>query len=82
MKNHAIIFFTLAIFGLSGAMPSIEGILKTMELNYKMTTDASAKVSLIQQKVGQGVKNIELLWYRRDRDNAFLMVMAAPENEK
>ncbi len=82
MKQHVVIFLALALFTISMALPPIGSILKTMESNYKMTTDASARVTLTQQKTGQGVKNIEVLWYRRDRDNAFLMVMAAPENEK
>ncbi|MFH0922018.1 MAG: outer membrane lipoprotein-sorting protein [Fibrobacterota bacterium] len=64
------------------AAPPIGDILKTMEDIYKMTTDAKARVQMTQQKKDEGVKNFDILWYRRDRDNAFLMVMAAPENEK
>jgi outer membrane lipoprotein-sorting protein len=64
------------------ALPAIGGILKTMEGIYKMTSDAKARVQMTQQKKDEGVKNFDILWYRRDRDNAFLMVMAAPENEK
>ena len=47
-----------------------------------MTTDARAKVALVQQKTGEGVKTMEALWYGRDRDNAYLIVMLSPESDK
>lgn len=80
MAKFMIILFLLSVALF--AAPPVKDILLVMEANYKMTSDASAKVTITQQKAGQGVKNIEILWYRRDRDNAFLMVMLAPENEK
>jgi outer membrane lipoprotein-sorting protein len=76
----ALLLFSFAI--LSAATPPVSDILKTMEGIYKMTSDAKARVQMTQQKKDEGVKNFDILWYRRDRDNAFLMVMAAPENEK
>jgi outer membrane lipoprotein-sorting protein len=78
-----IIPVILIVFAsLSAAPPPIHDILKKMETIYKMTSDASARVQMTQQKKDEGVKNFDILWYRRDRDNAFMMVMAAPENEK
>jgi hypothetical protein len=62
--------------------PSVESILKSIEYNTTMKTDARAKVSLVIQKNGEGVKNMEALWYRRDRDNAYMIVMLAPESDK
>ena len=62
----------------SAAPPPVAEILKKMEDIYKMTSDASARVQMTQQKKDEGVKAFDVLWYRRDRDNAFLMVMAAP----
>jgi hypothetical protein len=47
-----------------------------------MLTDVSATVSLIQQKSRQGIKTIDMLFYRRDADDAFLIVMTAPESDK
>ena len=64
------------------ALPGIAGILKKLDNNYSQTTDISARVSLTQQKTGQGVKAIDLLYYRRDSDQSFLIVMTAPESEK
>ena len=47
-----------------------------------MTSDAKAQVALTQQKGKQGAKNLEMMWYRRDKDDAFMIVMTGPENEK
>ena len=74
----ALLIATSSLF----ALPPIGDILKTMENIFKMTSDAGARVQMTQQKKDEGVKNFDVLWYRRDRDNAFLMVMTAPENEK
>ncbi|MEW6086704.1 MAG: outer membrane lipoprotein-sorting protein [bacterium] len=60
----------------------IHDLLKKLEYNMEMTSDIWAKVVLTQQKVEQGVKNISMLYYRRDSDDSFLIVMTAPEAEK
>ena len=65
-----------------GALPKIETILQKMQDNINLSTDARAHVTLTQQKSGQGVKNFEVQYYRRDKDNAFLIVFTAPEAEK
>lgn len=79
-------FFTAFLFLLTSfpvwAIPAISEILEKMEFNMEMTTDVRAKVVLTQQKVSQGTKIIEMLYYRRDTDDSFMIVMSAPENEK
>jgi len=57
-------------------------ILKAIDANYKMKKDMRADVTLTQQKAGQGTKIIDMAYYRRDSDDAFLIVMRAPANEK
>jgi hypothetical protein len=64
------------------AQPPVADILKSLEANMTMTSDARAKVNITQQKSGEGVKAMEALWYRRDRDNSILIVMLAPESDK
>ena len=64
------------------AQTPVNTILKNLEYNMTMTTDARARVALTQQKTGEGVKAMEALWYRRDRDNAYMIVMLAPESDK
>ncbi|MBI5207234.1 MAG: outer membrane lipoprotein-sorting protein [Candidatus Firestonebacteria bacterium] len=62
--------------------PKIYDALKKLEDNMEMKSDIRAKVILTQQKVDQGVKVIEMIYYRRDSDDSFLIVMTAPETEK
>ncbi|MGB7566372.1 MAG: outer membrane lipoprotein-sorting protein [Chitinivibrionales bacterium] len=64
------------------AQPPVTDILKSLEFNMTMTSDARAKVDITQQKAGEGVKAMEALWYRRDKDNSILIVMLAPESDK
>ena len=74
-----IIFFSSLI---AASTPSGIDILKQIEHNTRMTTDITATVSLTQQKTGQGIKDINMLFYRRDSDNSFLIVMTGPESDK
>jgi hypothetical protein len=62
--------------------PAIETILKKMQDNVSIATDARSMVTMTQQKAGQGVKVFDVRFYRRDRDNAFMIVFSAPESEK
>ena len=79
MKVIVIFFFlTLRV----QALPTINEILEKIQFNMDLTTDASANVLLTQQKTSQGTKTIGMMYYRRDSDDSFLIVMAAPENEK
>ncbi|MDD5674559.1 MAG: outer membrane lipoprotein-sorting protein [Chitinivibrionales bacterium] len=77
-----LILFAAATSLFAQPSVSIEEILKKIEANYKMTSDAHATVALTQQKAGQGVKNFSMLYYRRDKDNAFMIAMTEPESEK
>lgn len=63
-------------------LPKGEDILAKIDQNTRLSTDVTATVSLTQQKAGQGIKNINMLFYRRDADNSFLIVMTAPESDK
>jgi hypothetical protein len=57
-------------------------LLSKVEKIQEMTSDIRAKVNLTQQKVNQGTKNFEMIYYRRDSDDSFLIVFAAPETDK
>jgi hypothetical protein len=77
-----IITALLLTASLAGAQPPIVTILKAMQDNVSISTDVRAMVSMTQQKVDQGTKVFEMAYYRRDRDDAFLIAFAAPESEK
>ena len=64
------------------AQPTIRDIMLKLEERQKMTGDVRANVTLTQQKAGQGVKKTDMEYYRRDKDDAFMIVMTAPESEK
>ncbi|HRY29067.1 MAG TPA: outer membrane lipoprotein-sorting protein [Elusimicrobiota bacterium] len=76
----------LVVFGTSFPAFAAEGrivpILQAIDESYKLKNDVTAQVMLTQQKPEQGTKVIEMLYYRRDSDDSFLIVMTAPENEK
>lgn len=62
--------------------PDISKVLVKLENVLEMSSDVKCKVTLTQQKVDQGVKVIEMIYYRRDSDDSFLIVMTSPEVEK
>ncbi len=57
-------------------------LLKKMEALMDVTSDIKANVVLTQQKTNQGIKKMEMIYYRRDADDSFLIVMTNPESEK
>jgi hypothetical protein len=87
MKNEFII--TLNVLALvSGvasdlrAAPPAAEIMRKLEYNMEITRDIRARVEMTQQKADQGTRKIEMIYYRRDSDDSFLIVMSAPESEK
>ncbi|MDP2866083.1 MAG: outer membrane lipoprotein-sorting protein [Elusimicrobiota bacterium] len=75
----------LLVFPLAGQLRAesrVVPILKAIDANYKMKKDLRADVTLTQQRAGQGTKIIDMAYFRRDSDDAFLIAMNAPENEK
>jgi hypothetical protein len=64
------------------AAPKIIDILKQIDYITELKTDGTAKVKITQQKAGEGMKLYDSIYYRRDSDKSFLIVMTAPEVEK
>ena len=64
------------------AAPKVLEIMKKMDDMEDIGVDITAKVKITQQKPDEGVKVLESVYYRRDKDDAFLIVMTAPDNEK
>jgi outer membrane lipoprotein-sorting protein len=84
----AILALPVAVLALTmgradaATLPTGADILSRIETNLRLVSDVSAKVTLTQQKAGQGVKTTQLLFYRRDKDNSFLIDITAPESDK
>lgn len=76
------ILLTLLFSGRLCAESRVIPILKAIDATYKLKKDLKADVLLTQQRAGQGTKIIDMAYFRRDSDDAFLIVMNSPENEK
>ena len=68
--------------GTCSAEGLVTKILKDLEKRLEVGSDLTAKVSLIQERARQGVRELELIYYRRDADDAFMLVFVSPEREK
>lgn len=64
------------------AAPSVTEILQNMENAEKLGADVTVRAKLTMETPDQGTILKEMILYRRDKDDAFLVVMTAPENEK
>jgi len=82
MKKLVFALVVASLVSPAFAGSRVSAILKNIDANYKLKKDVRAAVSLTQQKPEQGTKLIDMIYYRRDSDDAFLIVMSAPENEK
>ncbi|MBI4396108.1 MAG: outer membrane lipoprotein-sorting protein [Elusimicrobia bacterium] len=82
MKNVLIALLLFLFPAAALAESRVLSILQAIDDNYKLKSDVRADVALTQQKPEQGTKVIGMDYYRRDSDDAFLMAMTAPENEK
>jgi len=82
MKTLLVLAIFSGVIFSARAEVTIEELLEKIQQNMDLTTDVSARVTFTQQKVDQGTKTIDSIYYRRDHDDSFLIVMVAPENEK
>ena len=85
MTRRIITILVLSLFIVSGsvfATPGVNQILAEIDEIMDLNSDGTAKVKITQQKAGEGVKVYESIYYLRDKDDAFLIIMTAPEVEK
>jgi hypothetical protein len=85
MSKLKILFIGTVFFILSipaYAQVTIDELLAKIQDNVDLTTDVRARVTFTEQKAQQGTKIIDSIYYRRDSDDSFLIVMTAPEIEK
>ena len=83
MKRQILsILAVLAVGALAQAPPSAQKVLEILEAQNTLGTDMKARVNLTQTKAGQGAKQMAIQYFRRDRDNAFAMLIEAPESDR
>ncbi|HBR28375.1 MAG TPA: hypothetical protein DD789_02935 [Firmicutes bacterium] len=76
----AILILLLA--SVASAAPTVGQILAEIDQLLDLEADGTAKVKITQQRAGEGVKVYESIYYLRDEDDAFLIIMTAPDVEK
>jgi hypothetical protein len=64
------------------ASPSIQEIIDYADKNYELRSDMTAQARITTKDPEQGTKVIQSVLYRRDRDDAYLIVLADPETER
>lgn len=64
------------------AGPSAQQIIDYIDRTYQLRSDMTARAKITTKDPEQGTKVIESVLYRRDKDDAFLIVLAAPETER
>jgi hypothetical protein len=57
-------------------------ILKEIEKRQELGCDLTAKITLTEQRVRLGIRQLEYIYYRRDSDDAYLLVGISPERER
>jgi hypothetical protein len=71
-----ILLLTSSLWGVNG-----KEILKKIDALSTLSSDITATIKLTQKK-NDKITIMEAIYYRRDSDNAFLIIMTAPDNEK
>src|SRR3990172_7737147 len=84
MRLIQVIFImaSVCVSSMAYAAPKVTEVMKQIDHVMEMIKDISVKVSIVQNKARQGVKNYEYLFFRRDETDEFLLVLTAPDTEK
>jgi len=82
LKTLLSMVLVLSLSSQLWAAPTVVDLLEKMDKLEDLGVDITAKVRLDLQRVDEGVQIKECVYYRRDQDDAFLIVMTAPDNEK
>jgi hypothetical protein len=78
----AVVVLALCLTGSLWAMPSGQEILGKMDEVETLGADITVKFDLTETRVNQGIQKMEGVYYRRDSDDAYLIVMTAPDAQK
>ena len=64
------------------ALPTVQEVINYIDTNYDVRSDVTAQAKITTRDPDQGTKIIQSVYYRRDKDDSFLIVMADPETER
>ncbi len=82
MKKYFSILFLVMMASQVFCDVSGVTILKTVDSIRKLDEDVTAKVSIIVQDKQQGTRTLESVYFAKDTNDLFLIVMTKPETEK
>ncbi len=82
MRIVSIMIFLILAVSPAFAVPRVVDVLSSIDHRMEQIGDISVKVNLLQNKVRQGIKNFEFMYFRRDKTDQFLIVATAPDSEK
>ncbi len=85
MKKCVLVAALLGVMAIatpSHAIVPVKTMLAQLDTLRKLTSDVSSKVSIVQSDVNQGEKVMEAVYFAKDLDDQFLIVMTKPESEK
>ncbi|MBN1523702.1 MAG: outer membrane lipoprotein-sorting protein [Spirochaetales bacterium] len=86
LLGFRLIMFPVMLVGAQAAfaqsIPSVQEIIDYADTHYEVRSDMTAQARITSKDVEQGTKIIESVLYRRDRDDAFLIVLSSPETER
>jgi hypothetical protein len=63
-------------------LPTGKEILQKLDDMQNQRSDITCKVDITQQRVDQGLKQIQWIFYRKDKTDSILLVETAPDTEK
>lgn len=63
------------------AAPTIKSILEKIDQSQNLASDVTARMSFTQVRPVQGTNKYEMEYYRRDKDDSFLLIMLQPSTE-
>jgi hypothetical protein len=75
------LWFTSPCGAANGELPPIGELLAKIESLQRLTSDVQANIVLTKDNAGEGTAMTGATYYRRDADNAFLIVLTAPPSQ-
>jgi outer membrane lipoprotein-sorting protein len=75
-------FGILAVGTAVWALPTVQEVINYIDTNYDVRSDVTAQAKITTHDPEQGTKIIQSIYYRRDKDDSFLIVLADPETER
>ena len=74
--------FLTALFSIEAKAVTVTEIMEKMDEIYSLKQDLTARMKFTQQKVNEGIKVVENIFYVRDQEDKFLSIGISPESNR